>query len=271
MRMFDSLDALPTRARQNGPLLLSLALSALIAVELGRASMVLLIHPSEPPRLEPQRASRPMRRPQLDVRKIAAAHLFGVFKDPAAPGSQEPRATTANLILAGTIATEDPNHGVAIIAGLDTPSKVYWVGQEVSGALLRSVYLDHVLLDRNGSLEILALPKPVGRPGAPAGAPTLTAQDGSSLDDAPAQEGSMRLALSNIGGRRGFRVVGGKALAALRASGLTAIDVVTAINGSPIDENSPQQSIDEAQGPLVVTVMRRGHATNIKVNLGEDD
>ena len=58
----------------------------------------------------------------------------------------------------GTIATQDPKHGVAIISD-GGPSKVYSVGDNVSGATLHSVYLDHVILDRAGVLETLLLPR----------------------------------------------------------------------------------------------------------------
>ena len=269
--MFDSLAALPMRARRDGPLLLSLLLSALIAADLVRASVTLLGSQPGLTKLGPQGSSRAMRRAQIDVRKIAATHLFGVFKKPGALGIEEPKATTANLILAGTIATGDPHHGVAIINGPDAPSNVYWAGQEVGGALLRSVYLDHVLLDRNGSLEILALPKPLGRAMVRSGAAALSAQDGAPSDELPAQEGPLQLALSTIGRVRGYRIVGGKALEALRASGLAAVDVVTAINGTALDQNSARQSIEEAQGPLVVTVMRRGHPVDIRVDVGAGD
>jgi type II secretion system protein C len=272
MRMVDSPAALRERVRRNGPRLLSIALGTLIAAELVRASLSLFgAHPRST-QLDLREPARLMGAARIDIHKIAAAHLFGVFEN---PGAQAPRATASNLILAGTIATEDPNHGVAIISGEDAPPRVYWAGQEVSGAMLRSVYLDHVVLDRNGLLEILTLPKSMGRRREPlrasrfAGAATPPAPDNPSSDESPAPEGSVQLALSTVGGARGFRIVGGKALEALRAAGLGITDVVTAINGTPLDQNSAHQSLNEAQGALNVTVTRRGHPTDIKVNLGD--
>jgi len=64
-------------------------------------------------------------------------------------------------VLAGTIATEDPKRGVAIISD-GGPAKVYSVGDNVGGATLHSVYLDHVILDRGGVLETLLLPRLLG-------------------------------------------------------------------------------------------------------------
>ena len=80
------------------------------------------------------------------------------------PSTQDPAnapPSTANLVLAGTIATQDPKHGVAIISD-GGPSKVYSVGDNVGGAYLHSVYLDHVILDRGGQLETLLLPRLLG-------------------------------------------------------------------------------------------------------------
>jgi type II secretion system protein C len=273
MRMLDSLVALPRRGRRDGPWLLSLALGALIAADLLAASISLFAPHRSSTQGEPQRPSRTGRVP-IDVHKIAAAHLFGVFDDRGAQ-KRGLGPAPANLRLAGTIATENPNHGAALISGDDVPSRVYWAGQDVGGALLRSVYLDHVLLDRNGSLEILRLPKPVDRAGQQATALSASLQSAQEIpsDEPPAPQGPVQLATATIGGVRGLRIVGGKALEALRASGLGPAEVVTAINGAPLrDQDSAQRSINDMQsGPLVVTVMRRGHPTDIKVNVDDDD
>ena len=160
-------------------------------------------------------------------------------------------------------------------SGDGAPMKIYRTGQGVNGALLRAVYLDHVLLVRNGAPEILALTRVIaGRREPPrasqlARASVPTPTDSASSDDTPAQEGSMQLTLSTVGGVRGFRVVGGKALESLRSAGLGTTDVVTAVNGAPLDQDSGQRSINEAEGHLVVTVMRRGHPTQISVNVGD--
>src|ERR1700733_367841 len=87
---------------------------------------------------------------------IAVAAPDASLQDPAnAPQS------TANLVLAGTIASQDPKRGVAIISD-GGPSKVYSVGDNIGGASLHSVYLDHVILDRAGALETLLLPRQLG-------------------------------------------------------------------------------------------------------------
>ncbi len=160
------------RLQGNGPRLVSLALAALIAVEFARIAISLL---GGGPVKSPQpvlshRAAR-AQRPGLDVQGIVSAHLFGVATaDPSAQDPANAPQSTANLVLAGTIATQDPRHGVAIISD-GGPSKVYSVGDNVNGASLHSVYLDRVILDRGGAWETLPLPRLMGGHARAAGDP----------------------------------------------------------------------------------------------------
>jgi len=155
------------RLVRNAPWLFSQTFVALIAVELARVS-VTLIGGSQPLAPLPLAAlhTGAHERSVVDVHSIVAAKLFGVFA--ADPSSQDPGGEAlpaANLLLAGTLATENPKTGLAIIS--DTgPAEVYRVGASVGGASLDSVYRDRVILNRNGYLETLVLPKPVPRSGA---------------------------------------------------------------------------------------------------------
>lgn len=256
---------------RNAPRWVSLVLAALLAVELACAAHS-LVHPlpASPASDHPRPSPAPGRRERVDVAEIAAAHLFGVFV--ADPSTQDPKLTAANLVLAGTIATEDSSHGAAIITGDDSRSKVYMVGQTVGGALLHAVYLDHVLLDRNGALETLALPK------LSAGATRLAIQSRSGPEptlaavSAPEAVGDVvQLMPSGLSGMRGFRVAGGRDFAAFRASGLRPNDLLTAINGTPLeDRESAQRSVNQLQsGHATVTVMRGSRPVDLTVNFGQ--
>jgi hypothetical protein len=156
---------------RNGPWLVSLTLGALMAVELARASAFIAVElvPASiklfgggvPPAPLPTVVmdTRALERPDVDVQSIVAAKLFGVFA--ADPNSQDPSGTprtAADLLLAGTLATENPKTGLAIISDAG-PAQVYEVGASVGDASLHSVYRDRVVLSRNGRLETLALPK----------------------------------------------------------------------------------------------------------------
>jgi general secretion pathway protein C len=154
----------------NGPKLVAGVLGALIVLELGRLAYSMYATPVKSPQPVVAATNRPQR-PALDIQSVVSAHLFGVAA--AGPGSSDPTdapQSSANLVLAGTIATQDPKRGVAIVSDGGAPSKVYSVGDRIGGAALHSVYLDRVILDRNGALETLLLPRQL-LPGARGPAP----------------------------------------------------------------------------------------------------
>src|SRR3984885_13375777 len=147
-----------SRLQANGPSAVAWVLGALIAVELARIAAALLSGQLKSP--EPVvEASAPRPKPGVNVQAVVSAHLFGVaVADPSAQDPNDAPLSSANLALAGTIATENPKKGIAIISD-GGPSKVFAVGDNVNGASLYSVYLDHVILDRAGNLETLVLPR----------------------------------------------------------------------------------------------------------------
>jgi type II secretory pathway component PulC len=144
------------RLQANGPSVVSGVLAALIAVELARVAVTLLSGPVKSP--QPGfAASAPRLRAGVNIQALVSAHLFGALaSEPTAQDPDSVPLSAANLLLAGTIATENPKHGMAIISD-GGPSQVFSVGDKVHGAPLYSVYLDHVILDRGGILETLQL------------------------------------------------------------------------------------------------------------------
>jgi general secretion pathway protein C len=279
--MFDSaLSKLSERLPHNAPGVVSMVLVALIAAELvldvlslAHASVTL---PTVPPRMAPGVAAQG----RVNVKEIVDAHLFGVASvDRGGLDARDPAPSTAPLVLAGTIATSDPNHGMAIIDGEDASSKVYAVGQSVGGAFLHAVYLDHVLLIRDGILESLSLRKlmaatksPPRAHSRPEAAPAVAVAEDAVASDAPrALSDRLRLTPTTSNGAPGYRVMGGADNHPLQATGLRPGDVMTAINGTPLlDPESAQRSLDQLQaGHAMVTVMRRGRPTNINVDFGQ--
>jgi general secretion pathway protein C len=188
--------------------------------------------------------------------------------------------------LAGTIATQDPKRGVAIISDAGAPSKVYSVGERIGGASLHSVYLDHVILDRGGALETLLLPRqlpPSSRGPAVArragGDPRTVAavdnirrmvqQDPSILDQVMRTVASYDNAAGKL---RGFRAYPGRNRAIFSNLGLKAGDLVTAINGTPLDD--PQRSQDvfntiQTSDHVTVTIERGGQKQDITLNIAQ--
>ena len=104
---------------------------------------------------------RPATQRRINVAAIANSHLFGTAASGAsAANAANAPQTSMPLVLTGIIAGDDPSTGVAIIGESASSAKVYGVGDNVpGGAKVHSVYSDRVLLDRNGTLESLALPR----------------------------------------------------------------------------------------------------------------
>jgi general secretion pathway protein C len=277
-----------SRLQGNGPRLVSLALAALIAVELARIAISVL---GGGPVKSPQpvlRNTRPVAPSAgLDIQGVVAAHLFGVATvDPATQDPANAPPSTANLVLAGTIATQDPKRGVAIISD-GGPSKVYSVGDMVGGASLHSVYLDHVILDRSGALETLLLPRLLG-PGMH-GPPVVRRLGGADPRTVAAVDNIRRMvqqdptildqvmrtvpSYDNTAGKlRGFRAYPGRNRQIFGKLGLKPGDLVTAINGTALDDPQRSQEVFntiQTSDHVSVTIERGGQKQEITLNIAQ--
>jgi general secretion pathway protein C len=276
-----------SRLQGNGPRLVSLAFAALIAVELARIAISLLSGgPVRSPHPVLARTEAGAQLAGFDTQSVVSAHLFGVAAvDPNAQDPANAPQSTANLVLAGTIATQDPKRGVAIISD-GGPSKVYSVGDNVGGASLHSVYLDHVILDRSGALETLLLPRLLG-PGMhgppvirrPGGDPRTVAavenirrlvqQDPGLLDQVMRTVPSYDNAAGKL---RGFRAYPGRNRQIFARLGLKPGDLVTAINGTALDDPQRSQEVFntiQTSDHVTVTVERGGQKQEITLNIAQ--
>jgi general secretion pathway protein C len=101
----------------------------------------------------------------MDYTAVADWHLFGEppKAQPKAPSPAPIRApeTRLNLNLVGIFFSDNSRLAVALIAASDnTGVRGYRLGDPLpGGARLEQVYADRVVLDRNGQLETLSLPK----------------------------------------------------------------------------------------------------------------
>ncbi len=274
-----------SRIPANAPWLVSVALAVAIAVEAARIAIALLGgNPVTPiaPRASPTTSARPQA-PAVDAQSIAAAHLFGIATlDANAQNPADAPASTSNLVLAGTIATQDPKRGLAIIGG-GVPATVYSVGDAVGGASLYAVYLDRVVLDRNGSLETLQLPQiPLTGQPAPQYAMSnpVTARTLNNIRRMVQQNPGILNSVirpvasydSQAGKLRGFRIYPGTNRRAFATLGLKPGDLVTAINGTPLDDpQHGQQIFDtvESSSEAVVTVNRNGQTIQLTLNIAK--
>jgi general secretion pathway protein C len=227
---------------------------------------------------------RPHRASTVHVGSIVAAHLFGT----AADDPQDPATaalTTANLVLQGTLATDNPRQGIAIITA-EGPAKVYRVGEDVEGAVLHSVYSDRVTLDRVGRFETLALPRSRSTPGyarpypAQEATPTIVARAGNSLGPRTARNLADVMSLEasvddDSNAFQGFLIRPGMAHEAFKRSGLRPGDLVTAVNGIPLTDQDRESSRDLvetmlASGNATVSVERNGKALDLSLDVAAD-
>jgi general secretion pathway protein C len=223
-------------------------------------------------------------RRSLDIAGVVNAHLFGAAPPAAGTGGADAPATNLALVLAGVLASDDPLKGVAILGEAVTSAKVFAVGQSVpGGARLHAVYNDRVILDRNGALEALFLPRQRA-----AGAPTASAAilpgaspDGALLErmrklvnEDPSVVGEvLRPQVVSLQGKvRGFRVYPGRNRQAFALLGLRSGDLVTAINGTPLDDTNRGNEIFRtlsSASEAHVTVIRNGQQQDLVLNLSQ--
>jgi general secretion pathway protein C len=275
-----------SRLQANGPKLVSAVFAALILLQLMQLGYSLLAKPLKSPQPVVTASAPHPQRAGVDIQTVVSAHLFGVsVADPASQDPEHAPQSSANLLLAGTIATQNPKHGVAIISDAGSPAKVYSVGERIGGASLHSVYLDHVILDRAGALETLPLPRqlPPSRAAAagrrPGGDPRTAAavenirhlvqQDPSILDQVMRTVPSYDNAAGKL---RGFRAYPGRNRAIFSKLGLQSGDLVTAVNGTALDD--PQRSQDvfntvQTSDHVTVTIERGGQKQDITLNIAQ--
>ena len=223
-------------------------------------------------------ASRVQRAP-LDIAAITNTHLFGVAPAQAGAGNgANAPQTSMPLVLTGVIAANDPKDGLAILGPSVAATKVYAVGDNIpGGATLHAVLSDHVLLERNGLLEALALPRQlVGNTPPPSlsAAPTapvidrmreLVSRDPGIIADI------MRPEPVFAGGKQqGFRVYPGRDREAFIRLGLRPGDLVTAIDGTPLDDPARGEQILSTLGSSSearVTILRNGQQQDLTLDL----
>jgi general secretion pathway protein C len=230
-------------------------------------------------------------------------HLFGSTSQPAGSVASAAPATTLSMILRGTVAERDPRAGIAVIADEHGVERAWRAGETLAaGVRLAEIHPDHVVLVHDGIEEVLRLPRDqtdtamaparaaVPRAtargsAAPTGARTYTppemahgaagdwqrtvrelrAQDASGL-----AEKLQVLPVFEDGKLRGVRLTAAGDASLITKLGLRPTDVVTAINGTPLDDLSRGQQVVQGlrnAASANVTVLRDGQPTQIHVTL----
>jgi general secretion pathway protein C len=220
----------------------------------------------------------------LDIGTLINAHLFGNAAVQASGDAANAPPSSMPLVLAGVLASEDPKLGMAIIGESAQAAKVVSVGQQVpGGAQLHSVYSDRAIIDRGGALESVYLPRnssgalamqPPPVAAAPQGNEAMVERMRKLVNEDPGLIGQiMRPQPVFAGGRmRGFRVYPGNNRQAFARMGLRPGDLVTAINGTPLDDKDRAQEIFNTLSSSTdarVSVTRNGRQQELMLNLAQ--
>ena len=283
MAELKSAAALQAALAENGPRLTVAVLAALLAVQAGflvtsqgRGATPGPASDSGAPR-SPW-ASGAAQPHALQLSDIVTAHLFGegarVGTDANAP------QTAVQLVLAGVLAVPDPQRGLAIIGPSATAARLYMVGGAVPGGVtLHAVYPDHVLLERGGVIESLQLPRRLALVTTPPPLAGAQMQSPAQRLAALAQGnggllgGLVRAQPVLAGGKlSGYRIFpGGRAsIGSFTQLGLRPGDLVTAVNGTPLDDinrgNEILQTLSSA-ATATLTLQRNGQSQELNLNL----
>ncbi len=272
------------RATRTLPRALTVVLVIGIAWQLVQLTWLLLENraPAEPAELVMGPPPATATRKGIDVQAIASAHLFGMPQaEQAAPEDAQP--TQMNLVLSAVFAANDPTKGLAVIGESPQSAKVYAVGSTVRpGTRLHSVYLDRVILDRNGQLETLSLPRPstaglaitrsaaAPRPGGGQFADNLR-RIAETNPTAFAEIVRPQPVFAN-GVQRGYRVYPGRNRQQFAKLGLQPGDLVLSINGTPLDDPQRGMEIFNTIGTsdrVNVTVERNGQSQELTLNTAQ--
>jgi general secretion pathway protein C len=221
-----------------------------------------------------------------DVQSIINAHLFGIANptEQVAGDPADAPETRLSLVLAGTIASSDPKMGFGIVGESAAAAKLYSVGDSLPGGTrLHAVYGDRVILERDGQLEALLLPReykgvaaqqpPQARSELPAGATVvdrvrrMIAQDPGSVADIMRPQ-----PVFANGQQRGYRVYPGRNRAQFARLGLRPGDLIMSINGTPLDDPQRGMEIFRSIGSsdqVRVIVERNGKPEELTLNMAQ--
>jgi general secretion pathway protein C len=221
----------------------------------------------------------------VDVASILRANLFG--QSVSVLDSKNAPVTTLPLTLGGVVTAWDsrgrldPQGGFAVIGTTPTDTRNYRVGGVLpGGARLHEVHQDRVLLDRSGSIEALLLPPRVGMsppppppPVAASGAVPVQRVQQVIRDNPGILNQIMTRSMVMTGGKlQGLRVQPGPNRQAFDKLGLRPNDLVTAINGTQLSDQTRAEEVFNSLSSAAeanITVERNGTRQDLHLNLAE--
>lgn len=290
-----SLDGAKTVAAANQllPAWVALLLVVVIAWQLARIVWMLVPAPmtGDPVLAPPAAVSAGDISAGVDVAAISNAHIFGIA-DPDAEAEVVPQIvdpeqdTRLNLELRGTIASTPKELAVAIISDGGRNEKVYTIGDAVTpGAKLHAVYADRVVLNENGLLTNLKLPKdfPEGTTVVRQRNTTTTSRPVSETQSIQSVVAQNVSSLANVirptpyfvdGQQQGYRVYPGRDRQLFASLGLRPGDLIKDIDGQALNDPTQAMKIFQSLGnadQVSVTVERNGQPEVIVLRTSQLD
>jgi general secretion pathway protein C len=255
-------------------------LALLIVLFAFRAALLVsyLAGASTPPPVVAQPVAPAVARQTVDIPSILRANLFG---QPPTPAGLDAPVSTMGLNLTIVFAGKDEKLGWATLGTGPTDLRVYKVGDALpGGATLHAVYEDRVLVDRGGAIEAVLLPKRLGLGAPPPPLPTVAnpaasvARVQQLVQNNPGliNQVIQRQAVFENGRLRGMRVNPGPNAQAFAKLGLRPQDVITAVNGTVLDDQTRSNEIFNTLSNSAVarvTVLRSGREQELTLNLAE--
>lgn len=221
-------------------------------------------------------------RAPLDIAAVLNAKLFGSAANPGAGDPTNAPPTSVPMVLAGVLADPDPQLGFAIIGESAAAAKLRRVGEALpGGATLHSIYGDRVIISRGGALESVTLPRQLSSTPLVSNLPAVGGEAGAAVDRMrtlvqrdPGLIGDLMrpTKVFDKGQLRGYRVYPGRNPAAFSRLGLRPGDLITSINGTPLDDPSRGDEIMRTMGSAAevrVSLIRNGRPSDLNLNLAE--
>ena len=216
---------------------------------------------------------------QAQIEQLYQAHLFGKYEAIISKAVKTVAPDTRlNLELTGVLAADPMDNASAIISiGKRGNEDIYSIGDKVSGATVKEIYPDHIIIERSGRLETLRLPKEFS-------SNTLITKNSSThsseinASSTPGQVlGKIRQKIiknptsfgqyaipvpySENGKLRGYRLQPQRDRALFDQVGLEPTDVIIGINGVSLDNPTnglkALQALQKAR-QINITVLRNG-------------
>ncbi len=220
-----------------------------------------------------------------DVQAIVNAHMFGLADEEAVETSPVPTADEnlsdtrlTNLSLKGTVASDIAEFSVAVIADGNNEEKVYAIDDPIgSSAKLHAVYSDRVVLNENGVLTNLKLPKEFPK-GQTAPVRRTTTNTRRTVDNSQSIQAVVSRNLTKLsdvirptpyfvnGQQSGYRVYPGRDRRQFSALGLRPGDLIKDIDGQSLTDPTQAMEIFQSLGTseqVTVTVERNGQPETI--------